>query len=97
MTSIRILKATNTREVLKSRSIFIWRKARLTLTVFQIFIISPIDEISRSKELLRESSGFVDNTFKILSVIDYSKGLPLKVADLRMASATETAAGDNGA
>lgn len=57
-----------------------------------------IDEISRSSGLLREVPDFENDNFNGRYImVNYIKGFPLKVADLRIVSAIVTAAGDNGA
>jgi len=96
-TNTRILKAINTREALNKFSMRIWRKDRFIFMLFQTFELVK-DEISRSNALLREFPDFIfDNFITINKKLYYNKGLPSKVADLRIVSATITAGGDNGA
>ena len=61
-TNTRILKAINTREVLKKFSMRIWRKDRFIFMLFQTFLLVK-DEISRSNELLRELADFAIDNF----------------------------------
>ena len=96
-TNTRILKAINTSEALKKFSICIWRKDLFIFMIFQTFEVVKV-EISLSNDLLRELPDLVgDNFITINKKLYYNKGLPSKVADLSIVSATITADGDNGA